>query len=318
MKSHVTGLHHITAIATDAQENIDFYAGLLGLRLVKKTVNFDDPTAYHLYYGDEAGNPGSIVTFFYWPGAQRGRVGAGQATAITFSAPAGALDFWRERLERHAVAVQRRTRFGEDVLVFADPDGIPLEIVAVTNDARAGWSGAGISAVHALRGMHTAELRVANSTATEELLTRHMGHLLVRREGNRARFEVSTGGPGRYVDVIGDAEALRGMGGAGTIHHLAFRVADDAAELEMRSGLQQAGYHVSDVRDRDYFRSIYYRERGGILFEIATDIPGFAVDEAPGLLGTGLKLPKQFEPARERIEMLLPPLKPARIPAPSL
>ena len=312
MKNHITGLHHLTAIATDAQANIDFYAGLLGLRLVKKTVNFDDPSAYHLYYGDEAGTPGSIITFFPFPGARRGQVGSGQTSAITFSAPENSLDYWQERLQRHDVAVERRTRFGENVLAFSDPDGIPVEIVAVSNDPRRGWTGSGVPAEHALRGMHTAELTVRDARPTEELLTEVMGFSLVRREGNRARFESAPGGTGRYVDVIGEAKAPHGSGGAGTIHHIAFRVADDAAEGEMQERLTKGGFQVTDVRDRDYFRSIYYREHGGILFEIATDIPGFAVDEPPESLGTALKLPKQFESARAKIEAALPPLQGAR------
>ena len=311
-RSHVTGLHHLTAIATDAQANIDFYAGLLGLRLVKKTVNFDDPSAYHLYYGDGAGTPGSIITFFYWPGARRGQIGAGQPTAITFSAPATSLDHWRARLQRHEVNAELRPRFGEEVLAFSDPDGIPIEIVPVADDRPHVWTGAGLPAEFALRGMHTAELTVSDSGPTTDLLTGTMGYTLVRREGNRARYEARPGGSGRYVDVIGGARTPRGTAGAGTIHHLAFRVADDAAELDMREWLVQGGHRVSEVRDRDYFRSIYYREPGGILFEIATDVPGFAVDEPADSLGTALKLPKQFEPARAQIERLLPRLQGAR------
>lgn len=313
MKNHVAGLHHLTAIATDPQANIDFYAGLLGLRLVKQTVNFDDPSAYHLYYGDAAGTPGSIITFFYWPGAARGQLGAGQPTAITLSAPESSFAFWQERLTRHGVTVQRHLRFGEAVLAFADPDGLPVEIVAVEQDERRGWTGAGVPAAHALRGMHTAELTVRDARPTEELLTGLMGYTLIRREGNRARFEAAPGGSGRYVDVIGDPHGPRGTGGAGTIHHIAFRVATDAAELEMQERLSQAGYHVSEVRDRDYFRSIYYRERGGILFEIATDVPGFAVDVPAETLGTALKLPQQFQRARQEIEQRLPPLHAPRV-----
>jgi glyoxalase family protein len=312
MNAHVTGLHHLTAIATDPQANIDFYAGLLGLRLVKKTVNFDDPSAYHLYYGDAQGTPGSIVTFFYWPGASRGRNGSGATTAITLSAPPASLAYWQERLQRHDVAVERQQRFGEDVLAFSDPDGIPVEIVAVENDPRQAWIGAGVPAEHALRGMHTAELTVREARPTEDLLTGPMNFRLVRRDGNRTRFEAGPGGSGRYVDVIGDPKAARATGGAGTIHHLAFRVATDEAQLEMQDRLFEANYHVSDVRDRDYFHSIYYRERGGILFEIATDVPGFAVDEPAASLGAALKLPKQLESARAQIEALLPPLQGAR------
>ncbi len=308
----VNGLHHLTAIATDPQANIDFYAGLLGLRLVKKTVNFDDPSAYHLYYGDAAGSPGSIITFFYWPGAPHGSVGVGQISAITFSAPATSLDYWEARLTRHDVAAERRTRFGEDVLAFADPDGIPVEIVGVGDDSRQGWTNAGVAAEHALRGMHTVELTVREARPTEQVLTQEMGYTLVRREGDRARFEAAPGGSGRYVDVIVDQTGPRGTGGAGTVHHIAYRVADDDAQLEMQERLLGAGYHVSDVRDRDYFHSIYYRERGGILFEIATDTPGFAVDEPAESLGTALKLPKFIEPARAEIEKLLPPVTAAR------
>lgn len=306
----VTGIHHVTAIASDAQRNVDFYTGLLGLRLVKKTVNFDDPAAYHLYYGDETGAPGSIVTFFYWPGfASRGRVGSGQMTAITFAAPAASLGYWQERLAIRGVSVARTTRFGEDVLAFADPDEIPLEIVGVAADERRGWTGADIPAEHALRGLHTAELSVRDAAATTRLLTDTMGYRHVRTEGNRSRFEAGPGGPGRYVDVIADPSRAGGRGGSGTIHHIAWRVADDADELAMQERLQQAGLHVSPVRDRNYFRSIYYRERNGILFEIATDVPGFAIDETVEALGSTLKLPVQFEPYRADIESELPMLE---------
>lgn len=313
MKPAITGIHHVTAIASDPQRNIDFYAGLLGLRLVKKTVNFDDPGAYHLYYGDEAGSPGSIVTFFYWPGKDaRGRRGSGQTTALVFSAPPDSLGYWAARLEKDGVTVSRKTRFGEEVLSFADPDHIPVEIVAVADDPRKGWTAAGIPAEHALRGLHTAELTVAFAAPTEALLSIEMEFRLVKREGNRARFEAGPGGSGRYADVIEDSLLTRGTGGSGTIHHIAWSVPDDATELAKQSELQNSGYHVSPVMDRDYFHSIYYREKGGILFEIATETPGFAVDEAPDALGTGLKLPKQFSELRARIEEILPPLQAAK------
>jgi glyoxalase family protein len=308
-----TGIHHVTAIASAPQANIDFYAGLLGLRLVKKTVNFDDPSAYHLYYGDETGTPGSIVTFFYWPGhGNRGRVGAGQMTKLSFSAPALSLDYWHDRVIRHGVTVHHVTRFGEEVLTLPDPDGIPCEIVAVANDARSGWGGNGIAAAHALRGLHTAELTVRSAEPTEKLLTGEMGWRLLRREDNRARFEAGPGGSGRYVDLIENSTAAPGLQGTGTIHHVAWRVPDDASQLAMRELLADGGYGVSDVRDRSYFHSIYYREHGGILFEIATDGPGFSVDEPVPSLGTALKLPGQFERARKQIEASLPPLEPAR------
>jgi glyoxalase family protein len=312
MNSRISGIHHVTAIASDPQANVDFYAGLLGLRLVKKTVNFDDPSAYHLYYGDETGAPGTIVTFFYWPGgASGGRVGSGQMTRLSFSAPPASLDFWQERLQRHGIPVERHIRFEEDVITFVDPDAIPVEIVAVSSDPRQGWTGSEIPAEHALRGLLTAELTVRSAEPTEQLLTREMGFSLVRRERNRARFEAGDGGPGAFVDVI-THPSPSGLGGVGTIHHIAWRVADDSAELAMQEHLSRVGYGVSPVRDRTYFRSIYYRENGGILFEIATDVPGFASDESMSSLGTELKLPSQFEHARKQIEALLPPLQSAR------
>ena len=306
-----TGLHHITAIASNPQTNVDFYTNVLGLRLVKKTVNFDDPSAYHLYYGDETGTPGSIVTFFYWPGHEaKGRVGSGQNTAIVFSAPANSLTFWKTRLQSHDVASELRTRFGEEVLTFADPDGIPIELVAVAEDARTGWLGSRVPAEHALRGLHTAELTVRVAAPTEKLITDTMGYRLVKREGHRARFESAAGGgSGHYIDVIADVSAAPGAGGSGTIHHIAWSVPDDATELEMQKRLHIAGYSVSDVRDRNYFHSIYYREPGGILFEIATANPGFAIDEPVASLGTSLRIPVQFERARTQIERLLPPIR---------
>jgi glyoxalase family protein len=307
-----TGIHHVTAIASDPQANVDFYAGLLGLRLVKKTVNFDDPSAYHLYYGDETGTPGSIMTFFYWPGqGSRGRVGPGQMTGLSFSAPPLSLNYWHDRLIRHGITVEHKNRFGEEVLVFADPDRIPCEIVAVADDNRTGWAG-GIPSAHALRGFHTAELTLRTAGTTEKLLTGEMGYRLVRREDNRARFEAGPGGSGRFIDVISDATTAPGLQGTGTIHHVAWRVPDDESQLAMQALLANAGYDVSEVRDRHYFHSIYYRERGGILFEIATDTPGFSSDEPVVSLGTALKLPPQFERARAQIQAALPPLQPPR------
>jgi len=312
MNTVVTGLHHITAIARDPQVNVDFYAGLLGLRLVKRTVNFDDPSAYHLYYGDETGAPGTLVTFFYWPGqAARGRIGSGQMTTLAFSVPPDALGFWQERLATAGVAARRFQRFSEEVLALSDPDGIPLELVAVAADPRPGWSGAGVPAGAAIRGLHAAVLTVRDAGHTAGLLVRDMGLVRVAAEGNRARYAAGPGGSGTLVDVIEDPAAAPGIGGSGTIHHLAWRVADDGAELGMQLRLEAAGHHVSAVRDRSYFRSIYYRERNGILFEIATDVPGFAHDEPVATLGTELKLPARLEPHRAEIAAALPELRPA-------
>jgi glyoxalase family protein len=316
MNTSITGIHHVTAIASDPQRNVDFYTALLGLRLVKKTVNFDDPSAYHVYFGDESGTPGSIVTFFYWPRPpSRGRVGVGQVTALTFSAPEESLGFWSDRLRRHNVPVQRGTQFGDEVLRFADPDSIPVEIVAHKNDTRLGWTGAGIAREHALRGLLTVELTVRNAKPTVDLLTNEMGYRPVRTEGNRMRYEAGSGGAGSYVDVIGDATGTMGAGGVGTIHHVAWRVTDEAPQLALQQQLERAGFAVSPVRDRNYFQSIYYRERGGILFEIATDVPGFTVDESLATLGSGLKLPPSLERFRAEVEAALPPLHPAALMA---
>lgn len=313
MNSPIAGLHHVTAVASDPQQNINFYSGLLGLRLVKKTVNFDDPSAYHLYYGDETGTPGTIITFFYWPGLEaKGRVGAGQMTALTFSAPTTSLGFWGDRLVRHGIRVARLSRFGEQVLSFADPDGIPVEIVAVDGDQRKGWPTAWVCERNALRGMLTAVLTIRDATASEQVLSGVMGFRLVHREGNRARFETGPGGPGRYVDVIVDPQADVGRPGSGTIHHIAFRVPDDSAQKSVLRTLQREITGVSSVRDRSYFRSVYFREPGGILFEVATDVPGFAIDEPVATLGASLKLPPQFEVHRAEIESLLPELHEAR------
>ncbi len=307
----ITGLHHVTAIAGDPQANLDFYTGVLGLRLVKRTVNFDDPSAYHLYYGDTTGAPGTIVTFFYWPGvAARGRVGSGQMTALVFSAAPSSLDFWQARLTRRGIVNNRKLRFGEEAIEFADPDGLPIEIVAVAEDSRAGWTGSDVPAEHALRGLHTAPLAVRAPQATETLLTGPMGWRLVRREAGRARFAPPDGDhSGAYVDVAADHTLPPGRGGSGTVHHLAFSVPDDAAELAQQKTLWNAGVAVSDVRDRQYFHSIYYREPSGVLFEIATAEPGFAVDEAPSGLGSSLRLPPWLEDSRTAIARALPPLR---------
>lgn len=311
MNNLVTGIHHLSAIASEPQRNIDFYAGLLGLRMIKKTVNFDDPTAYHLYYGDATGTPGSILTFFYWPGlSYQGRVGSGQTTAITLSVSPQSMDYWYDRLVRNGVSVQRLNRFDEETLQFSDPDHIPVELVAVADDPRSGWEGAGVPAQHAIRGMHTLELTVSLTDPTRDLLINQMGFRMVKEEGDRIRFETGTGGSGRYADLVTNPDIRRGLGGVGTIHHIAWSVPDDIDELHMQKTLQEAGYGVSEVRDRNYFHSIYYRERGGILFEIATEHPGFTIDEPVESLGESLKLPSQFESQRQMIEKSLPPVAP--------
>lgn len=314
--SPLTGLHHLTAIASDPVANLAFYTGLLGLRRVKTTVNFDDPSAYHLYFGDESGAPGTIVTFFYWAGdLARGRVGSGQVAAISLSVPAASLDFWQVRLAGQKIPVTRDIRHGEERLGFADPDGIPVELIAVADDSRRGWSGGDVPAEHAVRGLHRVELTVPTAASTVALLTGEMGYRVVQSEGNWQRFALGAGRSGEWVDVVADPSVRPGRGGSGTIHHIAWNVPDASRQRELRARLVAAGLHVSDVRDRDYFRSIYYREPNGILFEVATAGPGFAVDEAPEHLGQSLKLPRQFEAHRTQIAAVLPSLAPVAIPS---
>lgn len=310
MTPQTTGIHHVTAIAGAPQRNLDFYAGILGLRLIKKTVNFDDPGTYHLYYGDGAGNPGSIMTFFPWPDAPRGRVGAGQLTATSFSIPAESLGYWTERLIEHGIPFEKPSqRFDETVLAFSDPDGLPLELVAATNDGREGWRDGPVLPEHAIRGFHHVTLLEHDPAPTTKLLRDTLGFRQTGEDGDRQRFEAGDGGAGNTVDVLTSADARRGSLGVGTVHHVAYRVPDEEIQLALREEISGLGYDVTSVLDRNYFRSIYFREPGGVLFEIATDPPGFAVDEDLSHLGESLKLPPWLEPQRERLENALPRLQ---------
>jgi glyoxalase family protein len=310
MSTGTSGIHHVTAIAGEPQRNVDFYVGVLGLRMVKKTVNFDDPGTYHLYYGDGAGNPGSIMTFFPWAGAPQGRIGAGQLTVTSFSTPATSLGYWTKRLVEGGVRFEKpEDRFGDTVLRFPDPDGLRLELVAATDEDRDGWAGGAAPAEHAFRGFHHVTLAVADPPRTEQLLTETLGFRQTREAEGRTRYEAGEGGPGNTVDVADGTGFPRGRMGVGTVHHVAFRVPDDETQLAMREKVAALGYDVTPVLDRNYFRSIYFREPGGVLFEIATDPPGFAVDEDPEHLGEDLKLPPWLEPQRERLEEVLPPLR---------
>src|SRR5581483_10439961 len=277
---------------------------VLGLRFVKKSVNQDDPGTYHLYYGDYSGSPGTVLTFFPWEGLPRGRPGLGQAYATAFSIPAAALPFWQERLIRLKVeAAPVEPRFADQVLPFFDPDGLRLELVATAEaDARVPALSQNVPAEHALRGFHSTTVALTDASATEALLAGPMGHRLVERAGHRGRYTVGPGGPGTYVDFLSDPALPRGLNGAGTIHHVAFRVPDEASQADALAQLQKRGLAVSPVIDRAYFKSIYYREPNGVLFEIATDTPGFAVDEPVETLGSLLSLPPRLEPHRPEIE----------------
>ncbi|MBI2516728.1 MAG: ring-cleaving dioxygenase [Opitutae bacterium] len=310
MKPTVHGLHHITAIASDPRQNLDFYTRVLGLRFVKKSVNQDDPGTYHLYYGDYAGSPGTILTFFPWAGLRRGRPGTGQSYATGFSVPAGSLPFWQKRLAELKVATApAERRFNEEVLTVFDPDGLRLELVATPEaDPRAPTPSADVPAQFAIRGFHGTTLALTDARPTASVLTDSMGYRQLAQAGHRTRYAAGAGGPGTYVDLLTDPALPRGLNGAGTIHHVAFRVPDDATEVAARSVLLGRGLQVSPVIDRAYFKSIYYREPGGVLFEIATDQPGFAIDEPVEQLGTKLSLPPRLEPHRAEIEAALPAL----------
>jgi len=302
----ILGIHHVTAMSGEPQANLDFYSGLLGLRLVKLTVNYDDPGTYHLYYGDGTGSPGTILTFFPWPGAVPGRNGAGMATEVVFSAPAASLPYWQQRLNESGVATSAvTTRFGEPVFTFTDPDGLRLAI-AGSAPAHAG---------HALQGIHSVTLTEARAAATEKHLTSVMALNEAGREGTRARFQFAEGGAGRIVDVVQDDQAGSGRVSAGAIHHVAWRVADDESELYWQGRLMKDGRHVSPVMDRTYFHSIYWREPGGVLFEIATDPPGFTKDEPLESLGETLILPSWLEPMRDDLARRLPKLNLPATPA---
>ena len=304
----ILGIHHVTAMSGDPQTNVAFYTGVLGLRLVKLTVNYDDPGTYHLYYGDGVGSPGTILTFFPWPNSMNGRNGAGMVTEIAFSAPPQALEFWQKRLnEKGVAAVELGMRFGERTLTFADPDGLRLAIVgSAPVPAYQDWDGAAISSEHALQGIHSATLTESDPVATAQHLVQGMDFKSAGQEGERRRFTVGEGGAGRTIDVWREDQAPHGRISAGTVHHLAWRVADDDTELLWQERLSGEGRHVSPVMDRTYFHSIYWREPGGVLFEIATDSPGFAVDEPLESLGEKLILPRWLEPMRADLERRLP------------
>jgi catechol 2,3-dioxygenase-like lactoylglutathione lyase family enzyme len=312
MSIAISGIHHVTAISGSPQGTVDFYAGVLGLRLVKRTVNFDDPGTYHLYFGDDTGKPGTLVTFFPWGEASRGRGGTGQVNVISLSIPQASLGWWLERLIARGVPHEGPVkRFGEQVITLRDQDGIALELVAHPRAGeREAWSydGSTVPAEHAIRGLHAITMWVDTVAPTAAMLVTTMGFRVGGSEGATHRFVTGSGGPGAIVDVRETHGFPRGVMGIGTVHHIAWRVPGDDAELASRAELSAAGAHVTPVRDRQYFHSIYFHEPGGVLFEIATDVPGFLIDEPKATLGTALKLPPWLESARTTIEPVLPPL----------
>lgn len=304
----VQGLHHITAIASNPQANIDFYHTILGQRLVKRTVNFDDPGTYHFYYADEVGTPGTVLTFFPWQHMKRGRKGNGEATAVSYNIPSSSLTYWQERLQTHGISLgEQQTRFGQELLAFSDPDGMVVELIA--NDETATiqvWQDGPIPAQHALRGFHSVTAWVGQTQPTADLLVGQLGYERVGQEGPRTRFQGASNDVGLYVDLLERPGQSAGNMGAGTIHHIAFRTVDDAEQQEYLTKLRQQGYNVSPVMDRQYFHSIYFREPNGVLFEVATDAPGFLYDEPVADLGMSLKLPSWLEPKRFQIEQAVP------------
>jgi glyoxalase family protein len=311
------GIHHITAIAGEPQRNLDFYAGTLGLRLVKLTVNFDDPTTYHLYYGNELGQPGSILTFFLWPGGRRGRQGTGQAGTVALAIPSASLGFWIERLLNHNIKYNGPARrFDEQVLSLTDPDGLLLELVATPRAAGISpWGEGPVVPEHAIRGLHGTTLWEDGETGTADLLIGTLGFEAAGKEGSLVRFQSSGTGLGTVVDLRRAPGFWRGAEGVGTVHHVAFRAASEQAQLNQRGKIEAGGIEITPVIDRRYFRSVYFREPGGILFEIATDAPGFTIDEPAEELGTRLMLPPAYEARRREIENVLPAV---RLPQPAM
>ena len=309
MNGSIQGLHHVTATVNDAQEDLDFYTGLLGLRLVKKTVNFDNPHVFHFYYGNRRGTPGSLMTTFPYKGkgVPVGRRGAGQITTTSFSVPGGSLPAWRQRLASHDIGVtEEGRRFGEEFLGFRDPSGLDLELVGATRDEREPWVAPGLDPSMAIRGVHSVTLTIGIAEPSVALLSEVLGWTARGEEAQRTRLEINGGGAGRTLDLLAAPEAPVASNGLGTVHHVAMGVAGPEEQLAYRRELVRAGVPVTEVLDRQYFTSIYFREPGGVLYEIATLPPGFLIDEPESSLGEALKLPPWEEPHRREIEAGLP------------
>jgi glyoxalase family protein len=306
----INGIHHITALASDPQRNLDFYAGVLGLRLVKRTVNFDAPDVYHLYYGDETGQPGTILTFFPFINAARGRRGIGEISAVAFSIPKGSLEYWVARLSSNGIHLDGPSeRFGDEVIAFEDPDGMMIElVVSDMPSSYLHWAKSTVPEEFAIRRIHGATLLLGAKEATDKFLTESLGFQHVAQSGNRHRYRIVGDESDAALDLLINPNLPHARQSAGSVHHIAWRTADVAAQQVWRQSIADAGIPVTDILDRSYFHSIYFREPGGVLFEIATDQPGFRVDEALESLGTHLKLPAWLEDQREKIERVLPPI----------
>jgi glyoxalase family protein len=307
MLKATAGIHHITAFVNHAQDNVDFYAGVLGLRLVKKTINFDAPEVYHLYFGNEMGSPGTIITFFPREGGRKGKIGGGQVGVTSYVVPVGVLNFWEARLRSFDIPFTRKTRFSEDTLQFSDKDDLAIEIVAREEGSLSRWSFGGIPVDKAIKGFGGATLFSVAPEKTGQLLENVMGLTKIAEEEGFARYK-AVGDLGNIIDVNVSAVGW-GLSGSGTVHHIAWRAKDDAEHAAWRTHVQDNGFQPTPIIDRQYFNAIYFREEGGILFEIATDPPGFARDEPADALGEKLMLPEWFEPKRGQIEAKLPPIQ---------
>ncbi|GAE64070.1 ring-cleaving dioxygenase [Chryseobacterium indologenes] len=309
MDNRILGLHHITAIADNAKRNLDFYTQVLGVRLVKKTVNFDDPGTYHFYFGNETGTPGTILTFFPWEGIGQGTNGSGMATHIGYAVPKGSLAFWKNRLESVQIKVEEAEIFGEKLISFRDPDGLQLQLIEPSgDDSRKVWTTDDIKDGQALKGFHNVTLTLRDADPTMKVLTDILGYDLQKQEGERYRLATDAIDTANLIDIIENDKIPAGRNAAGTNHHIAFRVKDDNILMEYREKVLSAGLSITPKINRDYFYSLYFREPGGVLFEIATDNPGFTVDEPLEELGSHLKLPAQYEGMRNKIEGVLPNL----------
>ena len=308
----ITGLHHITCISGDAQENVDFYSGVLGMRMVKRSVNQDSPGTYHLFYADGDGHPGTDITFFPWPEMAPAKAGVGLAMEVALAVPLGSIDYWVDRLADHRVQIADvEIRRGTSALPFADPHGLPL-VLHETGDDRefTAWRESPVPVEKQVRGLHSVRLWQRDLGLTASFLTGVLGFVDSGAEGNWSGFEIGGGGSGRYLEIREIPDEDRGRWGTGGVHHVAWRVADDKTELEVREKIEHAHRRPTEVIDRFWFKSVYFLEPGGVLFEIATDGPGFAVDEDPATLGEHLVLPPWLEPHRGEIEAALPPIKP--------
>ena len=309
MKDLITGIHHVTAVSGDTQENIDFYTAFLGLRLVKKTVNFDDPKVYHLYFGNETGTPGSIFTSFpYGKGLAQGRHGKGKINTTAFSLAPDSLDFWQRRLDAFNIAYKHpQQRYGGEVFIYLeDPDGMGLELVFTDKELRPGNGfNKNIPEQHAIRGIHHVELWLEHFEKTAALLTTVLNHRLIQESAGRFRYGVDDR-PGQYVDILWDMEGLRGLGGRGMVHHVAFATSDAQSQSDIMQQLRAFGLKTTEIRDRKYFSSVYFTEPGGVIFEVATLSPGFTIDEDGSKLGMQLQLPTQFEQHRAELDAQLP------------